>query len=206
MLKMKLNTFHTYSRIKRKQTNFTNFHTLQKIEDDTQNKEMNFMQRKILLSILFFTIVTIAGVWYVTQSNPVLAPDFSLTDLDENIFSLTDFRGRIVILDFMATWCGPCRLQMPYNKLVWEEFGDKLILISIDIDIMESEETLKTFAQEYQYATWIWAKDTAKLSEVYKVASIPTTVIIDQEGYIRFTHVGVTSSSTLIQEIKELMN
>lgn len=102
MLKMKLNTFHTYSRIKRKQTKLTNFHTLQKI-DDTQNKEMNFMQRKILLSIFFFIMVTIAGVWYVIQSNPVLAPDFSLTDLDGKTFSLTDFRGQIVILDFMAT-------------------------------------------------------------------------------------------------------
>lgn len=206
MLKMKLkNTFHTYSHIKLKQTTLTNFHTLQKI-DDTQNKGMKFMQRKILLPIFFFIIVTIAGVWYVTQSNPVVAPDFPLTDLDGKTFSLTDFRGQIVILDFMATWCGPCRMQMPYNKLVWKEFSDKIILISIDIDVTEPEETLKTFAQEYPYATWIWARDTAKLSEVYKVASIPTTVIIDQEGYIRFIHVGVTSSSTLIQEIEELMN
>jgi len=54
--------------------------------------------------------------------------------------------------------------KCPTIKLVWEEFGDKIILISIDIDIMESEETLKTFAQEYPYAIWIWARDTAKLS------------------------------------------
>ena len=180
------------------------FHTLQKL-DDIPNKGPEFVQRRILLLIFFFIIVTIAGVLYVTP-NLVLAPDFSLTDLDGNTFSLTDFRGQIVIIDFMATWCGPCRMQMPYNKLVWEEFGDKIILISIDINIMESEEILKTFAQEYPYATWIWARDTAKLIEVYKVVSIPMTIIIDQEGYIRFIHVRVTSSSTLIQEIEELMN
>ncbi len=164
------------------------------------------MQRKFFLAIFFIIIVSIAGVWYLTQSNQVFASDFLLTDLDGKTFTLNDFRGQVVMIDFMATWCGPCRMQMPYNKIVWEEFGDELILISIDVDVMESEETLKIFAQEYPYATWIWARDTANLSQIYKVASIPTTVIIDQEGYIRFTHVGVTGSSILIQEIEELMN
>jgi thiol-disulfide isomerase/thioredoxin len=105
----------------------------------------------------------------------------------------------------MATWCGPCRLQMPYYEIVWEEFGDKIVIISIDIDVIESEDTLRLFAQEYPYATWIWARDTDYISAAYKITNIPTTVIIDQEGYIRFTHIGVTGSLMLIQEIEELL-
>jgi thiol-disulfide isomerase/thioredoxin len=174
--------------------------------DVTVNKRPVSIQRKILLPLILFVVVAITGFWYITQSTPILAPLFSLTDLDGKTFTLTDFRGQIVVIDFMATWCGPCRLQMPHNKLVWEEFGDQIIVLSIDIDVRESEQTLKTFANDYPYATWIWARDTAKLSEAYKITAIPTTVIIDHEGYIRFTHVGVTSSATLFLEIEELMN
>jgi thiol-disulfide isomerase/thioredoxin len=188
--------------LKMKLTN--TFHPVQK-QEDTPNKGTKPIQRKILLLIFFFIIVTIASVWYATQANTGLAPDFTLTDLEGTTFSLTDFRGQIVIIDFMATWCGPCRLQMPYYKEVWEKYDDKIVIISIDIDVRETEGTLRAFAQDYPYATWIWARDTANLGEAYKITAIPTTVIIDQEGSIRFTH-GVTSSSTLIQEIEELIN
>jgi thiol-disulfide isomerase/thioredoxin len=77
----------------------------------------------------------------------VLAPDFSLTDLKEDTFRLSDFRGKVVVLDFMATWCGPCRLQMPHFNVVRERYDREIVLISIDVDPRESTEVLRSFAQ-----------------------------------------------------------
>ena len=72
--------------------------------------------------------------------------------------------------------------------------------------LSSSAETLRSFAQGFPYATWIWARDTANLGQVYQVAGIPKTVIIDQDGHIRFTHTVVTYASTFIEEIDQLLD
>lgn len=160
--------------------------------------------------------VAVGGGYHILQprnqdqsdsNRGILAADFSLTDLDGNSFSLADFRGSVVVIDFMATWCGPCRRMMPQLREVWEEHQSRIVLMSIDIDPRESDETLRGFAQEFPYATWIWAvDDTASLGRIYEVTFIPKTVVIDMDGYIRFTHFGVTPASTLVNEVEQLMN
>jgi thiol-disulfide isomerase/thioredoxin len=134
-----------------------------------------------------------------------LAPDFSLTDLEGTTFQLSDFRGRVVIIDFMATWCSACRAAIPHFGTIWEQYADHIVLMSIDVDPFESEETIRDFANEFPYATWIWAKDSANLLQLYHVTAIPLTVVIDQDGYIRFIHAGISSASTLSREIETLL-
>lgn len=156
---------------------------------------------------------TMMGTIEVSDSNDELehqgslAPDFSLTDLEGNPFQLSDFRGKVTVIDFMATWCNPCRREMPHYQTIWEKYGrDEVILLSIDVDTRESEETLRAFIQEFPYASWIWARDTANLLEVYQVMSIPKTVIIDQEGYLVREYIGVTDASTFIEIIDQLLS
>lgn len=157
--------------------------------------------------IRIFSVFDISFPNSSTDEHPgILAPDFSLTDLSGNVSWLSDFRGKVVVIGFKATWCGACRSQMPYYGTLWEEYPDEIVLMSIIIDPKESEETVSAFAQEFPYATWIWVRDQANLAQAYMVSLIPKTVIIDQDGYIRFTHTGVTSSSTFIQEIYQLLN
>jgi len=95
---------------------------------------------------------------------------------------------------------------MPHFGTIWEKYENKIVLMSIDIDPSESAETLRSFAQKFPYATWIWARDTANLAQAYQVMFIPKSVIIDQDGYIRFTHAGVTPASAFIIEIEELLS
>lgn len=135
----------------------------------------------------------------------IVAPDFSLIDLEGASFQLSDVRGRVVVIDFMATWCGPCRAAMPHYGAIWEQYANAIVMISIDVDPFESEETLRSFANEFPYATWTWAKDTANLGQTYHIIAIPSTVIVDQEGYIRFTHIGVINAATLSEEIEQLL-
>jgi thiol-disulfide isomerase/thioredoxin len=161
------------------------------------------------MALIIVMMVVVGGGLYlffeVGQEAPgVLATDFSLIDLDRNPFKLSDFRGRVVVIDFMATWCGPCRMAMPNYGTIWEEYGETIVILSIDIDPNESEQTLRSFSQEFPYATWIWARDTFNLAQLYQIATIPKTVIINQEGYIRFTHIGIISAATFIQEIDQL--
>jgi thiol-disulfide isomerase/thioredoxin len=134
-----------------------------------------------------------------------LAPDFSLIDLEGTPVQLSDFRGRLVVIDFMATWCSACRAAMPQYGAIWEQYANTLVVMSIDVDPFETEETLRSFANEFPYATWIWARDTANLGQTYHITAIPSTVIIDQEGYIRFTHIGVIDAATLSHEIEQLL-
>jgi len=158
-----------------------------------------------------------SGIWdtsYVIDENnqdsyplmkpwapPTLAPDFSLTDIDGNDFSLSDYRGTVVLLDFFATWCVPAVEQISDLKILHEEFGEDLTIISIS---PQNETVLKDFRDDYDVG-WTIAKDTAGVFDAYDVQYIPTLVIIDQSGYIRYRHVGLTEESVLRQEIESLL-
>ncbi len=197
-----------------------------------QKKRKNLVLLVVIISILI--IASFSSIWYYTQSSkqkptnntmtvissltsqtsePLssstvkknLALDFSLVDLKGNSFRLSDFRGKIVIIDFMAIWCGPCKDQIPHLGVVWEQYHDDIIIISIDVDPNETPEMLTDFSSNFPYATWIWASDTAQVGYEYEIYSIPTTIIVDQEGYISAKHVGKTSSSNLIEEIEKLL-
>lgn len=156
-----------------------------------------------LLSIIFFilSLLSYSPIAYAAG----IAPDFTLTDIDGNTFSLNDFRGMIVLLDFFATWCGPCRGEMPHLKAVQDEFRKELVVISISVDPdYDSVERLKQFRQDYNIS-WILARDTTNVHSLYNVSAIPTLYIVDQDGYIRFYQIGLTEEHVLAIEVGKLL-
>lgn len=178
------------------------------------DRSVRVKRKKVLLALFVLCVVAVAAVFLFLRTENqsgvetmFLASDFSLTDINGNVFSLSDFRGKVVIVDFMATWCNPCRQQIPQLRVVWEkqEYKDKVVILSIDVDPSESDDALEAFMQNYGYASWIWARDTAHLQVVYHVTTIPKTAVVDRDGYVRFTHVGVASASSLIEEVDRLL-
>lgn len=130
------------------------------------------------------------------------APNF--IDANDNTFSLTGHRGNIVVLDMMATRCGPCITEMGHLKELFTNYSDRGVMImSIDVDPSESDETIKQFATKYG-GNWVFASGPS-VGVTYSVIYIPTLYIIDQQGRITYKKVGVTTYSTLADEIDKLL-
>ncbi len=149
----------------------------------------------VVLSILVMDVVALE-----------IAPDFTLTDIDGVEFSLSEYRGKVVLLDFFATWCSACVAEFPHLKFVHDEFGEDLIIISISVSpSSDTVEKLQQFRDDHGI-DWFVARDTAGVHDKYgNIWPIPTLVIIDQEGYIQHQHSGLTDESVLREEIYEIM-
>ena len=134
-----------------------------------------------------------------------IAPNFTLRDIDDVLFSLNDFRGKVVFIDFFATWCGSCRAGIPTLRILHEEFSEDLVIISISVaSFTDTVEGLKQFREDYDM-NWIIALDTMGVSYNYSVTHIPTKVIIDQEGNIKHRHVGLPGETLLREEIQGIV-
>jgi cytochrome oxidase Cu insertion factor (SCO1/SenC/PrrC family) len=129
--------------------------------------------------------------------------DIKLIDVDGDVFSLKEFAGRIIILNFMATGCPVCGQQIDQLKKIADEYSDQVVIISISVQ--DSSETLRQYVEKHGIG-WIVARDPLGIAFYeYGVKVIPTTVIIDQEGHIAFRHEGFVSASTLAEEIDRLL-
>ena len=128
------------------------------------------------------------------------APDFQLLNLDGQAVSLGDFRGRPVMLNFWATWCGPCRLEMPFIQEVSEdsEFAAKGLAI-LAINIGESPDTVKDFMEGYGLSFPVLLDTTKNVSLKYNVRGIPATFFIDKNGIIQDMKIGAFSSRAEIE-------
>jgi len=162
------------------------------------------------LSLIIFAVVgvsVITGGWYLMQIQRDTL-DFSIPDIDGNIVTLSDYSGEVVVLDFMATWCGPCRTAMRDLVSAHKDIGNQFVLISISVDPnFDAVSVLRDWMEEYD-ANWIHARDLTDppVTQQFGVSEIPTYVILDRDGEIRFRHVGPVSELKLKTEILSLVN
>ena len=120
------------------------------------------------------------------------APDFTLVDLNDNPISLSDFRGKTVFLNFWATWCPPCRAEMPQMEALYQDYKDEDVVI-IGLDIQETREEVSQYVQQGGYS-WLFILDTSgKVATNYEVTAIPTSFFIDGDGIIRAVSTGAMS-------------
>jgi len=133
------------------------------------------------------------------------APTFSLTDIDGNAVSLQSLRGKVVVLDLFATWCGPCKSQMAELNEVRARYStSEVVILSIDVDTRETASQAREFKAEYG-ATWAFAMDTDSVGEKYGASAIPTLAIIDRAGNLAYTNQGLEDASALIARIDPLL-
>ena|SRR5215472_3705063 len=131
------------------------------------------------------------------------AADFKFRSLDGKEFSLQALRGKVVLLDFWATWCGPCRKDMPALERIYSEFGDRG-LVMLGMNVGEDREAVSKFLAANKLSYPIVLAGQMEMLESYSVTAFPTVVLIDREGKIALYHVGSGSESELREALAAL--
>ena len=134
------------------------------------------------------------------------APDFTLEGADGESITLSDFRGKVVLLNFWATWCTPCRIEIPWFVDMEREFKDEgfaVIGVSMDED---GWDAVKPFMNDLK-VNYRMVLGTEELAQLYSgVQALPTSFIIDRDGRIATTHAGIVSRKTFEEEIRALLD
>ena len=117
----------------------------------------------------------------VDRGSGDVAPDFELVSLKGDPLSLSDLRGKTVVLNFWASWCVPCRWEMPFFEAMWREYEDQGIVF-VGVAVSDMEEEAREFAEETGVTYPLALDTTGDVTKDYRVRSLPTTYVIDHEG------------------------
>lgn len=162
--------------------------------------------RFIAVTIFVMTVILANGCTKEDggRSMSAEAPDFTLQDLDGKKMTLSDFKGKVVMLDFWATWCPPCRASIPAIERIHKTYGDKgLAVLAIALD-EGGWDSVKEFSTEYGI-TYRVLKGTDEVATKYLVRSIPTIILVDKQGNLYKQFMGFGNDALIEQEIKALL-
>ena len=170
---------------------------------------------KILIVVLLIAVVLV-GIFVsiprqdrsdVTAEEQNIAPDFSMFDIDGNEIKLSDFRGKPVILNFWASWCGPCKMEMPDLEKAYQEYGDRIQFMLVDLTdgSQETVEKASAFIKEQGYTFPVFYDTAMEGAYTYGVSGIPVTYFINAEGVFVAYYQGAMTADILQQGMDMLL-
>jgi cytochrome c biogenesis protein CcmG/thiol:disulfide interchange protein DsbE len=119
------------------------------------------------------------------------APSFTLTELNGQKVNLSDFQGKIVIINFWASWCRPCRAEMPALQQAYTSYQDKgLVLLAINASNQDTPGAMQTFLGSFEHSFTIPLDSNGEVTRLYRVNSLPTTFFVGQDGRVRDLVIG----------------
>lgn len=130
------------------------------------------------------------------------APGFSLENLKQEQVSLSALSGQPVVINFWATWCGPCRIEMPLIEAAYREYSPETVFLAVNFD--EDEKLVGDFAKELGLTFPILLDPGGKVTEQFNVQGFPTTYFIDAEGIVQAVHIGTLSKRQLANYLEML--
>jgi len=130
------------------------------------------------------------------------APALTLSTLEGTSFSLGDELGKPVVVNFWATWCAPCRAEMPMLQSTWDRYGDDVTIIGVDLD--EDPAVVQAFVDELELTFPILLDEGGVVAERFNVNGLPTTFFIDSDGIIRQIYPGQLHSAILAEGILDI--
>ena len=178
--------------------------------------ESDLSSRKKRWEILMLVSLALGILWTVASRVPsvvgaplssspspregFLAPDFTLDTLDGNQITLSELRGQIVVINFWATWCPPCREEMPALEKSYEQYKDSgVVLLGVNLTDQDSVSEVESFVQEFKLTYPILLDRDGSVSALYQLKGLPTTLFVNREGVIRAVVVGGPMSETFIR-------
>ena len=139
-------------------------------------------------SVLVLSVLIATFAMAATISGP--APAFKLQSRDGKMVSLADLKGQVVMVNFWATWCGPCRQEMPHLEALYERYNS-LGFTLLGVNVEDNPEGAKKWLEENGPVTFPVLLDPKnEVSKLYKVQTMPTTVLVARDGTMRFIHHG----------------
>ncbi len=165
------------------------------------------MKRILLKSAKNILIsLTLMLSFNLLAADKIEAPDFTLKSLTGENLRLSEFRGQVVLLNFWASWCGPCRQEMPLLNDIQKKYSPLgFSVLGINVDL-KSEKAFRYLKDTPVIFPVLFDPDS-KVSELYSVSAMPSTALIDKDGKVRFIHAGYKPGDEEIyrNKIKELL-
>lgn len=133
------------------------------------------------------------------------APNFTLNDLNGNVVQLEDYRGKNVMINFWATWCPPCRAEMPHMQQFYEDYQNETVILGVNLTTTEGRpEGIEPFIEEFGLTFPIVLDEEGDVMAGYQVIGYPTTYVIDGSGIIREVYRGAINYEIMQKTIEEL--
>ena len=172
---------------------------------------MQPIQRRV-----FFTFILLAGLAWVYVSadrtgtatagaipaprEGFLAPDFTLQTIDGETITLSDLRGQAVLVNLWATWCPPCRAEMPAIQKLYDEYKDQgLVVLAVNMTYQDDPAAVLPFVQDHELSFPILLEETGNVASKYELRSLPSSFFIDRDGFIQEVVIGGPMSEALLR-------
>lgn len=133
-----------------------------------------------------------------------MAPDFTLTDFDGSVITLSDLRGQVVIVNFWASWCPPCREEAAYLEATWRKYKDKGVVF-IGVDWVDTEKEALAYMKEFDLTYFNGPDIGTRIATAYNIQGVPETFYVAKNGELRGVHIGPLKTPELDDKIEELL-
>jgi peroxiredoxin len=166
----------------------------------------------LLLGVLWIAVSRVNPDQFISQGiqapqEGLLAPDFSLETLEGTSVSLKDYRGRPVLINFWASWCPPCRSEMPAMEKMYREFKNtRFEILAVNVTNQDRLADVESFVDQHQLSFPIPLDRTGQISELYRINSLPTSFFVDKNGVIQKVIIGGPMREALIyRQVENLL-
>jgi len=142
-----------------------------------------------------------------TRAGPVqsgLAPDFTLTSFDGESLTLSELRGQVVVINFWASWCPPCREEAAYLERTWRKYKDQGVVF-IGVDYLDTETEALAYIEEFDITYFNGPDLRTKIAQAYKIQGVPETFYVTKNGELRGLKIGALVPPELDQKIETLL-
>ena len=157
--------------------------------------------------LVLFLLVLVGWRLRKVQQGPVdrgQAPDFTLTTFDGQTITLSALRGQVVIINFWASWCPPCREEAPYLEQTWRKYRDQGVVF-LGVDYVDTEPEALAYIAEFDITYPNGPDIGTRIAQAYNIQGVPETFYVAKDGTLRGMHIGPLQPPELDRKIKELL-
>lgn len=135
-----------------------------------------------------------------------LAPDFTLKTLDGPNLRLEEYRGQVVLINFWASWCGPCRQEMPILDRLHQRYEDTGFAV-LGVNVEGSEGPARQLLDKVPVTFPVLIDENQRVSELYRLKAMPSTIVVDRDGVVRYVHLGYRpgDEAKYVEMVKQLI-